>query len=167
VQILFLVALTGLRIDGILMMLPRDGIEGRESVFLRMGWRACILVGLTFLLSACDIIGASASIDDIILTTGLDADYCPIDEEEVTAFAADGPLYCSVIVSNLRTGSTVTSRWYFGEQFVEEINYEVETGGSGCVGFELTSPYPWPKGGYRVEVYLDGYLERAASFAVS
>lgn len=135
-------------------------------MILRVGWRFCILVAFTFLLSACDFIGGTASIDDIILTTGLDVDYCPIDEEEVTTLAADGPLYCSVIVSSLRAGSTVTSRWYFGEQFIEEINYEVETGGSGCVGFELTSPNPWPKGGYRVEVYLDGRLERTASFAV-
>jgi hypothetical protein len=164
VQILFLVALTRLSIDGILMMLLKRGAEGRGILILRVGWRFCILLTLTSLLSACDIIGGSASIDDIILTTALGADYCPVDE--ITAFAAESPLYCSVIVSNLRTGSMVTSRWYFGEQFIEEISYEVEMGGSGCVGFELTSPNPWPKGGYRVEVYLNGHLERTASFAV-
>lgn len=136
-------------------------------MILRVGWRFCILAALLFLLSACDIIGGSSTIDDIILTTALDADYCPADPlDEVTTFPAEGPFYCSVMVSNLRTGSTVSSRWYFGEQFVEEINYEVQAGGSGCVGFELTSPNAWPRGGYRVEVYLDGHLERTASFAV-
>jgi len=138
---------------------------GREAVTLRgLGWRSCILMALTLLLSGCDILGGSASIDDIVLTTALDADYCPLDE--VTTFSADSSFYCSVIVSNLRTGTTVTSRWYFGEQFIEEINYQVQTGGSGCVGFELSSPNPWPRGGYRVEVYLGGHLERAATFAV-
>ena len=161
---LFLAALTGVSIDAILIMLLRRGAEGRGILIRRAGWRFGILLILASLLSACDIIGGSATIDDIVLTTALGADYCPVDE--ITAVAADGPLYCSVIVSNLRTGSTVTSRWYFGEQFIEEINYEVEMGGSGCVGFELTSPNPWPKGGYRVEVYLNGHLERTASFAV-
>lgn len=134
-------------------------------MILRIAWRFFILAALTLLLSACGIVGGGSSIDDIILTTALDADYCPVDE--VTTFPAGSPFYCSVKVSNLRTASMVTSRWYFGEQFIEEINYEVQVGGSGCVGFELTSPTPWPRGGYRVEVYLNGHLERSATFAVS
>ncbi len=129
-----------------------------------MGRRFFILVALTLLISGCDIIGGSPSIDDIVLTTALGADYCPVDE--VTTFPPDGPFYCSLEVSNLRTGSTVTSRWYFGEQYIEEISYQVQAGGSGCVGFELTSPNLWPRGGYRVEVYLNGQLERLATFAV-
>ncbi len=129
-----------------------------------MGRRFFILAALTLLLSGCDIIGGSPSIDDIVLTTALGADYCPVDE--VTTFPPDSPFYCSLEVSNLRTGSTVTSRWYFGEQFIEEISYQVQAAGSGCVGFELTSPNPWPRGGYRVEVYLSGRLERMATFAV-
>lgn len=133
-------------------------------VVLRMGRRFFILAALTLLLSGCDIIGGSPSIDDIVLTTALGADYCPVDE--VTTFPPDGPFYCSLEVSNLRTGSTVTSRWYFGEQYIEEISYQVQAGGSGCVGFELTSPSPWPRGGYRIEVYLNGQLERIATFAV-
>jgi hypothetical protein len=95
----------------------------------------------------------------------LDADYCPTDE--VTTFDPVHPFYCSVKVSNLRAGATVASRWYFGEQFIEEISYQVQEGGHGCVAFELTSPSRWPRGGYRVEVYLDGHLERIATFAVS
>jgi hypothetical protein len=120
-----------------------------------------VLAALAALLSACDVVGG-ASIDDIVLTTGLDTDYCPLDE--VTAFSVQSPFYCSLKVSNLRPRSTVASRWYFGEQFIEEINYEVQAGGSGCVGFELTSPNPWPRGQYRVQVYLDGHLERVATF---
>ncbi len=133
-------------------------------MILRMSCRFFILAALAVLASACDILGNGPSIDDIILTTSLDASYCPVDD--VTTFPADSPFYCSVKVSGLRTGATVSSRWYFGEQFVEEINYAVQAGGSGCVGFELTSPSPWPRGGYRVEVYLNGQLERVATFAV-
>lgn len=133
-------------------------------VISRRGWRPWIVV-LGLLLSGCQVLGGGSSIDDIVLTMGLDADYCPLDL--VSTFPVDSPFYCSVKVSNLRSGSTVTSRWYFGEQLVEEINYQVQTGGFGCVGFELTNPGPWPRGGYRVEVYLDGHLERIATFAVS
>lgn len=132
---------------------------------LRTSWLPLTLAALAFLVSACDVVGGGSSIDDIVLTTALDADYCPVDE--VTTFDPDGPLYCSVRASNLRTGSTVSSRWYLGEQFIEEISYQVQEGGFGCVGFELTSPNHWPRGGYRVEVYLDGHLERSATFAVS
>lgn len=133
-------------------------------MILRLSWRFFLPAALAFLLPACDIIGGVPSIDDIVLTSALDGDYCPVDD--VTTFSSEIPFYCSVKVSNLRTGSMVTSRWYFGEQFVEEIDYEIEAGGSGCVGFELSSANPWPRGGYRVEVYLNGHLERTATFAV-
>ncbi len=133
-------------------------------MILRVGCQLCVMAVLAVLLSACDVFAGGSSINDIVLTTALDADYCPVDD--VTVSAADRPFYCSVQVSNLRTGSTVTSRWYFGEQFIEEINYQVEAGGFGCVGFELTSPNHWPKGGYRVEVYLNGHFERSTTFAV-
>ncbi len=132
---------------------------------LRTGRMLLTLAALVFVLSACDVIGGASSVDDIALTTALDADYCPTDE--VTTFDPIQPFYCSVRVSNLRAGAMVASRWYFGEQFIEEINYQVQEGGRGCVGFELTSPNRWPRGGYRVEIYLDGHLERIASFAVS
>ncbi len=145
-------------------MLQKSGAKGRRTVILRMSWGFFILAALALVLSGCDIIGDSPSIDDIVLTTALDASYCPVDD--VTTFPPESPFYCSVKVSDLRIGSTLRSRWYFGEQFVEEINYEVQAGGSGCVGFELTSPNPWPRGGYRVEVYLNDQLERMATFAV-
>jgi hypothetical protein len=134
-------------------------------VTVRAGLRVLSTVGLALLVSACSVLGGTASIDDIILTSALDADYCPLDE--VTTFSPSGPFHCSVKVSDLQPGSTVTSRWYFGGQLIDEINYEVQTGGFGCVGFELTSANPWPRGGYRVEIYLDGHLERTASFAVT
>jgi hypothetical protein len=145
-------------------VLWKSGLRERETVTLRMGWRLCVLAWLTLAVSACDVIGGSPSIDDIVLTTALDSDYCPVDE--VTIFPQDTSFYCSVMVSNLRAGSMVASRWYHGEQDIEEISYEVEEGGSGCVGFELTNPNPWPRGGYRVEVYLNANLERAATFDV-
>ncbi len=131
----------------------------------RTGRLLLTLTALVFLLSACDVLGGASSVDDIALTTALDADYCPTDE--VTTFDPDQPFYCSVEVSNLRAGAMVASRWYFGERFIEEISYQVQQGGQGCVGFELSSPNRWPQGGYRVEIYLDGHLERIATFAVS
>jgi hypothetical protein len=124
-----------------------------------------LAVASLLLVGACGTAVGGSSIDDIVLTTALDGDYCPLDE--VTTFSTNSPIYCSLKVSNLRPGSTVTSRWYYGAQFVEEITYEVEAGGNGCVGFELASPNPWPRGGYRVEIYLDGNLERMATFAVT
>jgi hypothetical protein len=128
---------------------------------VRVGWRWFVLAALATFLSACDVIGG-ASIDDIVLTTGLNADFCPLDE--VTSFSPESTFYCSLKVSNLRPGSTVSSRWYYAEQFIDEVDYEVRTGGSGCVGFELSSPDPWPRGRYRVEIYLNGRLEREAAF---
>jgi len=130
-----------------------------------MGGRLSALAALAMVVSACSVIGGGSSVDDIVLTTALDADYCPTDE--TTTFLSNGPFNCSVKVSNLQAGSTLTSRWYYGEQFIKEINYRIQAGGQGCVGFEMTSPNPWPRGGYRVEIYLDGQLERTASFAVT
>lgn len=132
---------------------------------VRVGLGFLCITLLALLASACGIVVGGASIDDIVLTSALDADYCPVDE--VTTFSLHDPFYCSVKATNLQPGSTVTSRWYFGSEFIEEINYEVQTGGFGCVGFELTSSNSWPRGGYRVEIYLDGHLERTATFAVT
>ena len=144
---------------------PDAGGKGIREVTSGMGGRLVALAALAVVVSACSVIAGGSSVDDIVLTTAMDADYCPIDE--ITTFSPNGPFNCSVKVSNLRTGSTLTSRWYYGEQFIEEINYQIQAGGHGCVGFELTSPSPWPRGGYRVEVYLDGQLERMAMFAVT
>jgi hypothetical protein len=144
---------------------PDAGGKGIGEVTLGMGGRLLALAALSMVVSACSVIGGTSSVDDIVLTSALDADYCAIDE--TTTFSSNGPLNCSVKVSNLQTGSTLTSRWYYGEQFIEEINYQIQAGGHGCVGFELTSPNPWPRGGYRVEIYLDGQLERMATFAVT
>jgi hypothetical protein len=130
-----------------------------------MGWRLVALAALAIAVCACSVIAGASSVDDIVLTTSLDADFCPVDD--VTTFSPNGALNCSVKVTNLHTGSTLTSRWYYGEQFIQEINYRIQAGGHGCVGFELTSPNPWPRGGYRVEVYLDGQLQRTAMFAVT
>ncbi len=128
------------------------------------GWRFLAFAAL-ILLSACGLAGGGSSVDSIVLTTALDADYCPVDQ--VTTFPSSGPLHCSAKVSNLRPGSTVTSRWYYGGQLIDEISYQVLAGGHGCVGFQLSSPDSWPRGGYRVEIYLDGQLERMTTFAVT
>ena len=135
-------------------------------MILRLGCQLCVMAVLAVLLSACDVFAAGSSINDIVLTTALDADYCPVDE--VTTFPTDRPFYCSAQVSNLRAGSTVTFRWYFGEQFIEEASYRFESSGSGCASHEMkcVNPCPWPRGGYRVEVYLDGHFERSTTFAV-
>lgn len=138
--------------------------RGADVPMLRVGLRFLVLSTL-IMLSGCDLAGSGSSIDDIVLTSALDADYCPVDE--VTTFSSSSPFYCSARVSNLQAGSTVTSRWYHAGQLVEEINYLVQAGGHGCVGFELTREHAWPRGGYRVEVYLDGKLQRMATFAVT
>jgi len=144
---------------------PDAGGKGIDEVTSWMGGRLVALATLAVVVCACSVIAGGSSVDDIVLTTAMDADYCPIDE--ISTFSPNGPFNCSVEVSNLRTGSTLTSRWYYGQQFIEEITYQIQAGGHGCVGFELTSPNPWPRGGYRVEVYLDGQLERMATFAVT
>lgn len=149
----------------VFLFCPDAGGKGIGEVNLGMGGRRLALAALAMVVSACSVIAGASSVDDIVLTTALDADYCPIDE--TTTFPSNGPFNCSVKVSNLQPGSMLTSRWYYGEQFIEEINYQIQAGGHGCVGFELTSPNPWPRGGYRVEVYLDGQLERTATFAVT
>jgi hypothetical protein len=158
------VALTRVETRGILI-LPWEGWEGRLVVMLRVGLRLVCVVALLLLTSACDVLGGAGSIDDIVLTTAVDADYCPVDD--VTTFSPDDAFHCSVMVSDMREGSTVTIRWYYGQDFIEEAIWQVQKGGFGCVAFELTNLNAWPRGGYRVEIYLNGNLERMARFAVA
>ena len=157
------VSLTSLGNDGMLP-LPGRADKGRNGSMVWAGLRFLAVAAL-IVSSGCGLARGGSSVDDIVLTSALDADYCPVDD--VTTFSSSGPFYCSARVSNLQPGSTVTSRWYYGGQLVEEINYQVQAGGHGCVGFELTSAHVWPRGGYRVEIYLDGELQRMATFAVT
>ena len=93
------------------------------------------------------------SIDEVIMAHSLDDSQKPVDQTSV--FAPEDVFNASVKVSNLKAGSKVTGKWFFGDQFIDETGVLIpEDGFSGYVGFNLAPSVAWPPGDYRLEVYL-------------
>ena len=108
---------------------------------------------------------AAPTVDDVVMTKALSQDQQPL--EPTLVFDQTDTFYASVKVSDLQAGSQVAARWYWGDQKLDEYTIAVSSGGSGYLGFNLTSQSgTWPVGAYSVEVYLNNALARTAPFAV-
>jgi len=105
------------------------------------------------------------SITDVTMAKQLDANQKPIDSTVV--FDETDTFFCSVKVDNLKPGSRVTVKWYYGEQLLDQFTLTVDTTGSGHLGFNLASQEGrWPAGDYKVEVALNDVLSRTENFLV-
>lgn len=141
----------------------------------RVSWLNALfaLTSLSVFLLACDLpgIGQMAappppSVDEVVMARRLDEGQKPIEATE--AFAPTNVFYCSVRVSNLRPGSQVTARWFYGAEPVHEYTITLEQPGSGYLGFNAAREDNWPPGDdYRVEIYLDGQLVKTIDFTVA
>lgn len=98
------------------------------------------------------------------MAKGVEADYRPID---ITAtFDPKETLYCAVRVADMPRGATVSARWYYGETFINETFYVATPGGSGWIGFQLTSTEPWPAGDYNVKIHYEDRFWKTVYFRV-
>jgi|GEM_PF-5293675 len=140
--------------------------NGRYSIALIL-----LLIGTLFVpMLACNFnykIGAQRqpAIADVTMAKRLDSSQKPVEATKV--FDETDTFFCSVKVENLRSGSQVTAKWYYGEQLLDQFTLTLETAGSGYLGFNLASQEGrWPAGDYRIEVSLNGVLARTENFSV-
>ena len=138
----------------------------------------CTILVVALLLSSVSMIGCAgevgfttASLSEATMTTGVDADFRPLNV--TNTFAPDTPvIYCSVKLSNAPDDTEIRSDWIYikGELALKEhlIDSAILTaGGTQYLSESLTSPDEgWPRGDYKIVMYINDKEELTVPFSV-
>ena len=113
---------------------------------------------------ACEFNASTANISDA---------YMARDNQgagRTTVFAQDETFYCIIQLANAPDDTTVKVVWYAVNVQDTEPNLLIDqvetTSGDGVIPFNLTNNGLWPLGTYKVEIYLNGALDRTLNFEV-
>jgi len=89
---------------------------------------------------------------------------------ETTQFSQDETFYCLVELANAPEDTTLKAVWTALSAEGTDPNLLIEeselTTGDGTITFNLTNDQLWPVGTYKVDLYLNGELDRALTFEV-
>ncbi|HEX5043141.1 MAG TPA: hypothetical protein VFV75_09560 [Candidatus Polarisedimenticolaceae bacterium] len=92
------------------------------------------------------------------------------DKKVTTAVETFGPkdtIYASVDTQGTAPSASLMARWKYEDgQTVHEETQAIAPSGPATTEFHVSKPDGWPKGGYTVEILLDGVPVRTASFRV-
>jgi hypothetical protein len=124
-----------------------------------------VILVIVVTLLACGGSFSTASIDSAILSS---------DEEgaqETTVFAPEDTFYCIVTLANAPDDTTVKAVWTAVDVEGEEPDSlidetETTSDGNNILTFNLTLDDLWPSGTYKVDLYLNGTLDRSLEFEV-
>jgi hypothetical protein len=94
--------------------------------------------------------------------------------EPTTSFATDtAEIFCSAKLATAPSGTEIKAEWIFVKgETGDTVDYLIDTWnttfeGSGYISFSITRPEGnWPKGDYKVVLYLDGKEVTSALFKV-
>ncbi len=128
-------------------------------------WMSLLIIILVLALSlACEFSASTANIKDAQMARD------PGGEQPTTTFAPDEAFYCVVELANAPDDTTVRAAWTaVAAEGVDPDFFIAEkelTSGSGALNFELTNDSLWPNGEYKVDLYLNGDLDRTLEFEV-
>lgn len=119
---------------------------------------------LALVTMACSFNISTAKIQDVWMSID------EAGEKRTTTFTPDAVFYAQVDLRNAPDDTKLKTVWIAVEVIDTEPNLvltETEfTGGSGMVTFNLTNDQLWPPGKYRVEIYLNGKLDKTIDFEV-
>lgn len=140
-----------------------------------------VAVVTTSLLLAIPLIGCqggvgftatTASLSEATMAKGIDeTTNKPIDKTQV--FTPDAPeFFCSAKLSNAPSDTEIKAEWIYvqGEAegvtdyIIEEVTVTSE--GTGYIYFSLTNDALWPRGEYKVVLYVDGKESLSVPFTV-
>jgi len=121
-------------------------------------------------LTACDV--TTASLSEATMCRSVDNDMRPIDATDI--FATDTPeIFCSVKLSSAPPDTEVKAEWIYVQGELEGTenylidDYTLTAEGTLYLGFSLTKPEAeWPKGEYKVILYVDGKEKLSVPFTV-
>ena len=89
---------------------------------------------------------------------------------ETSQFSQAQTFYCIVELANAPDDTTVKAVWTAVSAEGTDPNLLIDeselTSGDGTITFNLTNDQLWPVGTYKVDLYLNGELDRALTFEV-
>jgi hypothetical protein len=113
---------------------------------------------------ACGFSVSTANIKDATMAHDYDGN------EPTTVYDGRATFYCIAELANAPDDTTVKAVWtavqvdgVAPDTFIDE--YELTTG-SGTVHFELSNNQLWPRGKYKVDLYLNDELDQTLEFEV-
>lgn len=113
---------------------------------------------------ACEFNASTANIPDAYMARDNQG------AEPTTVFAQNEIFYCIVQLANAPDDTTVKVVWYAVNAQDTEPNLLIDqveiTSSDGIIPFNLTNNGLWPLGTYKVEIYLNGTLDRTLNFEV-
>jgi cellulase/cellobiase CelA1 len=87
--------------------------------------------------------------------------------EKTDSFKPNETVYVSVTTEGSAPTATLKARWtYEGGQLVQESSQTIAPTGAAVTEFHVAKPDGWPKGSYKVEVFLNGNSVETESFKV-
>ena len=108
---------------------------------------------LILALTACSFSSSTANISSAKMARDKDG------KQPTKTFSPDEPFYCIVELSNAPKDTKVKAVWVAAKAEGAKPNTMIDdakvTSGSGQLQFNLTNKGPWPKGDYRVDLYLN------------
>lgn len=125
-----------------------------------------LLVGILMLAAlACSFNFSTAKINEAVLARDEEG------AEPTTVFAPDDTFYLIVDLANAPDDTSVRATWTAvavegadPNTFLDESELTTE---SGILTYNLTNDGLWPVGTYKVDLYLNGELERTLDFEVA
>jgi len=125
---------------------------------------AAVLLATLLSLLACGGSFSTANIQRAWLSS--DSSGAP----ETTEFSQDETFYCLVELANAPDETTLKAVWTALSAEGTDPNFLIDeselTSGDGTITFNLTNDQLWPIGTYKVDLYLNGELDRALTFEV-
>jgi hypothetical protein len=107
---------------------------------------------------------AALAVASVDLGSAIDAERRVVEPK--TAFAPTDTIYASVATTGAGTAK-LTARWTFEDgQVVNESTQDVAPTGPATHEFHITKDTPWPAGGYRVEILLNGAPVMTKEFTI-
>ena len=89
---------------------------------------------------------------------------------QTSVFSPQDTFYVLVDLANAPDDTTVKAAWTAVEAEGVEPNFFIDeaeiTSGSNTLTFNLSNDSPWPTGKYKVDLYLNGELDRTLEFEV-
>jgi hypothetical protein len=82
-----------------------------------------------------------------------------------TTFKPNETIYVSALNPGRGQG-TITVKWYYGSQLLDERSKQVRFQGAGATEFHISNATEFPEGDYSVEVLVDGNSVGKRSFNV-
>ena len=108
---------------------------------------------------------AALSVTDVELGRAVGGDKRVTDKTE--SFAPNDVIHAAVLTSGTSANATLKARWTFQDgQVVNETTESIAPTADAATEFHISKPDGWPKGKYKVEIFLDGTSVRTKDFEV-